>query len=314
MKAANRGRGSAAASVVALLLLSIAAGCGMGATVGGNGGAPVVVGSKNFTEQVILGELYAGSLEAGGFEVEKRLNLGNEQIADGALQSGQVDLYPEYTGTALTAILEDAGEHPESPEETYEAAKRLYAEREPAAVMLRPARYESNYGIVVRREVAEERGLATLSDLAEASPELTFVSFSEFLDRQDGYPNMRRHYPALDFGEIVVVGDIGLRYERLMSGDADVGIGFTTDGQLASEELVVLRDEKKIWPFYHPAPVVRAETLEENPEIEDILDRVSATLDVEAMREMTGAVDLEGERPEAVARRHLQGEGLLEGQ
>jgi len=271
-----------------------------------------VVGSKNFTEQVILGELYAQALAAKGFEVEKRLDLGNEQVADEALSSGEIDLYPEYTGTALQAILGYEGEPPRTPEETYRTARRLYAEREPPTVMLRPARFQNGHAIVVRRRVAEERGLRTLGDLAEASPELTFVAFSEFLDRQDGYPNMQEHYPALDFGEIFVVKDIELRYARLMEGEADAGIGFTTDPQLASDELVVLEDEKGIWPHYQPAPVVRAEALEETPGIEAVLDRVSGRLEEGDMRELNGAVDMDGQAPEAVARRFLEREGLLD--
>jgi osmoprotectant transport system substrate-binding protein len=274
-------------------------------------GSAVTVGSKNFTEQVILGELYAQALEAEGFRVERRLNLGNEQVADGALQSGEIDLYPEYTGTALAAILGHSGEPPKTPEETYRLARRLYEERDPPVVMLAPAGFESAYGIVVRRTVAEERDLETLGDLAEASPELTFVSFSEFLDRQDGYPNMRENYPALDFEEIVVVRDIQLRYNRLLTGEADAGIGFTTDPQLLSEELVVLRDEKGIWPYYHPAPVVRSDTLRANPEIEEILNRVSKSLTVETMRELNGRVDLDRQTPDRVARAYLRERGLI---
>lgn len=283
---------------------------------GGGGGATISVGSKNFTEQYILGNMYAEALENAGFNVERNLNLGSEQIADRALQSGEIDLYPEYTGTALVAILdygEDNLAELKSPEETYEAARELYAERDPADTMLEPASFNNTYGIFVRSEIAEERNLETLADLAQASPELTFVSYSEFQNRSDGYPNMQRNYPAFDFQEIIIANQLGLRYQGVQGGgEGDVGVGFQTDGQLASDELTVMEDEKDIWPFYNPAPVVRSDTLEENPEMEKVLNEVTASLDVETMRELNGRVDLEQEDPEDVAREYLEQEGLME--
>jgi osmoprotectant transport system substrate-binding protein len=295
-----------------LLALSACGNAGGGSGQGGGGGPTITVGSKNFTEQFILGELYAQTLEANGFTVERSLNLGSEQIADGALQDGQIDFYPEYTGTALTALLGYEGENPATPEETYEEARSRYAERDPADTMLPYANFNNNYGIFVRRDVAEEYGLETLDDLAQAAPELTFATFSEFQDREDGYPNMVDNYPGLEeFEDIITANDLGLRYQGVENGEADVGVGFLTDGQLTSPELVVLEDEKSIWPFYYPAPVVRSDVLEENPEIEEILNSVTETLDVDNMREMNGQVDTGGEDPEDVARDFLEQQGLI---
>jgi osmoprotectant transport system substrate-binding protein len=304
-------------TLLAALALTLLAACG---NVGGEqasdqgGGPAITIGSKDFTEQFILGELYAQALEANGFNVEKKLNLGSEQIADKALQNGQIDMYPEYTGTALVATLDYEGDPAslKTPEETYQKAKELYAQRDPADTMLTPAPFNNSYGIFVRSEVAEERDLETLADLAEASPDLTFVSYSQFQNRSDGYPNMQKNYPALDFGEIRIVNQLGLRYQGLQGGEGDVGVGFTTDGQLASDELVVMEDPKGIWPFYYPAPVVRTEVLEQNPEMRDVLNEVSASLDVETMRELNGQVDLEQEDPEDVAAEHLEDEGIVE--
>ncbi|MDP9454583.1 MAG: glycine/betaine ABC transporter substrate-binding protein [Actinobacteria bacterium] len=309
------------AAIVALLALTVAA-CGNagGGDQGGGGGGgegdgpSVTVGSKNFTEQFVLGELYAQALEAKGFNVERQLNLGSEQIADRALQDGQIDFYPEYTGTALVALLdysEQKLENLNTPEATYEEARKLYSERNPADTMLTPADFNNNYGIFVRREIAEERNLKTMEDLAEASPELRFASYSEFQDRSDGYPNMQENY-NFDFGDITIANDLGLRYQGVTQGDADVGVGFLTDGQLASDDLVVMEDEKGIWPFYYPAPVVRSDVLEENPEMEEILNSVSETLNVDVMRDLNGRVDLQQEEPADVAREHLEAEGLLE--
>src|SRR3712207_4152685 len=257
-------------ALLAALALALLAACGnvggSGESGGGEGGPTITIGSKNFTEQYILGELYAQALEANGFNVEKKLDLGSEQIADKALQSGQIDMYPEYTGTALVAIHGVEGKTPKTPEATYQRAKELYAKRDPADTMLTPAQFNNTYGIFVRSEVAEQNDLKTLADLAEVSPELTFISFSEFQNRSDGYPNMQKNYPGLEFGDVKIVNSIGGPiYQGVLQGEGDVGVGFTTDGQLASEELAVMEDPKGIWPFYYPAPVVRSDVLEKNP-------------------------------------------------
>jgi osmoprotectant transport system substrate-binding protein len=305
-------------AIPALLALLILAACGnvgdSGGSEDGGGGPEITVGSKNFTEQYILGELYAQALAANGFSVEKKLDLGSEQIADKALQNGQIDMYPEYTGTSLVATLDYPGDPADlkTPEETYQKAKELYAKRDPADTMLTPAPFNNSYGIFVRKDVAEEKNLKTLADLAEASPDLTFVSYSEFQNRSDGYKNMQKNYPALDFGEIRIVNQLGLRYQGLQGGEGDVGVGFTTDGQLASDDLVVMQDPKSIWPFYYPAPVVRSDVLEQNPKMKGVLDEVSGSLDVETMRELNGKVDLEQEDPEDVAAEFLQEKGIVE--
>jgi osmoprotectant transport system substrate-binding protein len=300
--------------ITALGLLALAACGNVGDTGGseeGGGGPTVTVGSKNFTEQYILGELYAQALEAKGFNVEKKLDLGASVIADKALQNGQIDMYPEYTGTSLVEILEQK-EQPDTPEATYQKAKKLYAQRDPADTMLTPAQFNNTYGIFVRKDVAEEYDLETLADLAEASPELKFVLFSDFRSREDGYPNMQKNYPAFDFGDLVIVNSIGGPiYQGVLQGEGDVGVGFTTDGQLASDELVVMEDPKSIWPFYYPAPVVRSDVLEKNPRMEGVLNSVSETLDAETMRELNSQVDIEQEDPEDVAAEYLKDQGLV---
>jgi osmoprotectant transport system substrate-binding protein len=300
------------ALLAALALIALAA-CGNvgegGGSEGGGGGSKITVGSKNFTEQYIL---YAQALAANGFNVEKKLDLGSAAIADKALQNGQIDLYPEYTGTSLVEIFKQE-EQPDTPEATYQRAKELYADRDPADTMLTPAQFNNTYGIFVRKEVAEESNLQTLADLAEVSPELTFVSFSEFQNRSDGYPNMQKNYPGLDFGEVKIVNSIGGPiYEGVLQGEGDVGVGFTTDGQLASEELAVMEDPKSIWPIYYPAPVVRSDVLEKNPKVRGVLNEVSASLDAETMRKLNAQVDIEREEPEDVAKEYLEDKGLIE--
>jgi osmoprotectant transport system substrate-binding protein len=307
------------ALLAALALLGLAA-CGNVGSSGGSGssaedesgGPPITVGSKNFTEQYVLGELYAQALEAKGFNVEKKLDLGSAAIADKALQNGQIDMYPEYTGTSLVEIFKQE-EQPDTPEATYQKAKQLYTERDPADTMLTPAPFNNTYGIFVRKDVAGEYDLKTIADLAEVSPKLAFVLFSEFKNREDGYPNMQKNYPAFDFGDFVIVNSIGSPiYQGVLQGEGDVGVGFTTDSQLASDELVVMEDPKSIWPFYYPAPVVRSDVLEQNPKMEEVLNSVSETLDADTMRQLNAQVDIEQEDPEDVAAEHLEDEGIVE--
>jgi osmoprotectant transport system substrate-binding protein len=299
------------------LLLVVACG-NVGGTdsagTGGGGGPTITVGSKDFTEQFILGSMYAQALDANGFNGVAKLDLGSEQIADKALQNGQIDLYPEYTGTSLVAIVPFDGDPASlnSPEDTYEAARKGYAERKPADTMLTPAPFNNTYGIFVRSSVAEKEGLTNMEELARASKDLTFISYSQFQNRSDGYPNMQKNYPALDFEDIKIVNELGLRYSGLESGEGDVGVGFTTDGQLTSDQLVVMKDPKSIWPFYYPAPVVRSDVLKKYPKIEKILNEVSASLDVETMRELNGQVDLDQEDPEDVAKEYLEEEGIVD--
>src|SRR5215211_4186731 len=196
------------------LSLALVVACG---NVGGSGssdtgGPTITVGSKNFAEQYILGYMYAQALDANGFNGVAKGELGSEKIAYKALQNGQIDLYPEYTGTSLVSLLPYQGAYPDTPEATYQAAKKLYAKRNPADTMLTPAPFNDTYGIFVRKQVAKSHDLKTLTDLAEASSDLTFVSFSEFQNRSDGFPNMKKNYPEIDFKEIKIVNSLGLRY------------------------------------------------------------------------------------------------------
>ncbi|MGB3683807.1 MAG: glycine betaine ABC transporter substrate-binding protein [Rubrobacteraceae bacterium] len=299
-------------ALLALALTTLAA-CGSGGGSGGQGSkGEITVGSKNFTEQVILGELYSQALEADGYDVNKRLDLGNVTVMDKALQSGEIDMYPEYTGTALVTALGYEGEQFDTPEGTYDKTKELYEERDPAATMLEQASFNNTYGIAVRKDVADEYGIKTLADLAEASPNLVFASFSEFQQRSDGFPNIEESYPATNFEDVKVVNDLGLRYQALSQGDADVAVGFTTDGQLRSDDLVVVEDQKNIWPFYHPAPVIKQEVLDNNEDIAGVINPVTESLDLETMQTLNGRVDLDNEDPSAVAEEYLTEEGLLE--
>lgn len=315
----NKTKMTVRALLAALFTLALAAACGNVGEEGGSGPSgssgdksAIVVGSKNFTEQYVLGELYAQAMEAEGLSVETKLDLGSAQVADKALRSGQIDIYPEYTGTALVDLLGYKGKDLSTPEATYKKTKELYEKREPATTMLQPADFNNTYGVFVTRKVAERRNLETLSDLAEASPDLTFVAFTEFLSRPDSYPNMKKNYPAFNWKDTFTVNSIGGPiYQGVRQGEGEVGIGFTTDAQLASDDFVVMEDPKSIWPFYYPGPVVRSEVLEKNPKIEEVLNSVNETLDAKTMRQLNAQVDIEQEDPEDVAQEYLEKEGLL---
>jgi len=301
--------------VTALLAVTAACGGGAGGGAGGgdSGGPKVSVGSKKFTEQILLGEMYAQAFEDEGYDVTRKLNLGSEQVMDKSLQDGTIDMYPEYTGTAYVAILKKPPEsYPKTAKETYEQVAEFYKNRKDTPMqMLPPAPFENNYGIVMLTKEANKLGIDTLEDLAAKSDQLVFSSYSEFQNRSDGYPNMKENYPKLDFKEIKIVNDLGIRFKALAEGEADVGIGYTTDGQLASPKLKVIEDTKTIWPIYEPAPVVTQEFLDKNGDAKKILNEVSASLNADKMRALNGAVDLEQEDYEDVARQHLEDEGII---
>jgi osmoprotectant transport system substrate-binding protein len=302
--------------VAALVFVAAACGGGGGGASGGEsgGGPSVTVSSKKFTEQIILGYLYALAFEDEGYDVERKMNLGSEQVMDKSLQDGTIDVYPEYTGTAYVAILKKPSDsYPKSDEETYEQVAEFYKNRKDTPMqMLPPAPFNNSYGIVMLTDEANKLGIEDLNDLAEKSDQLVFSSYSEFQNRSDGYPNMQKNYnDGFDFKEIKIVNDLGIRYKALAEGEADVGIGYTTDGQLASPKLKVIEDPKTIWPIYEPAPVVTQEFLDKNPDAKKILNEVSSSLNADKMRALNGAVDLEQEDYEDVARQHLEDEGII---
>jgi osmoprotectant transport system substrate-binding protein len=306
----------AVTAMLVAALVFVAAACGGSSGSGGgdsSSGPSVSVGSKKFTEQILLGEMYAQAFEDEGYNVEKKLNLGSEQVMDKSLQDGTIDVYPEYTGTAYVAILKKPPEsYPKTEEETYKQVAAFYKNRKDTPMqMLEPAPFENNYGIVMLTDEADKLGIENLDDLAAKSDQLVFSSYSEFQNRSDGYDNMKENYPQLDFKDIKIVNDLGIRYKALAEGEADVGIGFTTDGQLASPKLKVIEDNKDIWPKYYPAPVVTQEFLDNNKDAKKILNEVSASLNADKMRELNGQVDLEQEDYEDVARQHLEDEGII---
>jgi osmoprotectant transport system substrate-binding protein len=267
--------------------------------------SPVRVGSKNFTEQFVLGELYAQALEAAGIKTEKKLNLGGTLIAHKALEEKQIDLYPEYTGTMLLAILK--AEAMTDAKAVYDKVKAEYATK--GLVVLDQANVNNTYVLVVKPEVAAKYKLETLSDMAKVAKELTLGAGPEFRDRKDGLPGLKAKY-GIEFKEDQQLA-IGLRYNALKGDQIQVVNGYSTDGMIAAMKLKRLKDDKALWPPYFIAPVVRKEALDANPKIGEVVNKVSALLDEASMAAMNYQVDGEKMEPRDVAHDFLKAKGLV---
>lgn len=267
---------------------------------------PVKIGSKNFTEQFIVAEIYAQALEKEGVEVQRRLNLGATQIAHTALTSGEIDLYPEYTGTALAAVVK--GELTSNADQIYADVKKHYEEKL-GLTLLKPTAINNGYAIILLPEKAEEYKLKTLTDLGPASKDLTFGAEGTFGERKDGLPGLESVY-GIKFKEFVKFAKLGIRYSALTSGQIDVSFGFSTDWQIEDSKLTVLEDDKGLFPPYYLVPVVRQEALKANPKIAEVLDKIAPLLTNEKMRAMNAAVERDRKEPAEVAAEFLKAEGV----
>lgn len=269
---------------------------------------PVIrVASKDFTEQFILGEMYAQLLEANGFKVERKLNLGGTPIAQKALESNEIDLYPEYTGTGLLTVLKLPVNT--DPAAVYNTVKSEYANRF-NLVWLDPAPMNNTQAVAMKRSKAQELGIETISDLVAQASNLVMVGPPEFQEREDGLPGMRQVYGDFSFKEYKSV-DPGLRYQAINEGQADVTVAFGTDGEIAAFDLVILRDDKGLWPPYQVAPVIRKEVLDANPKIAEILNGLAPLLTDEVMQKLNYEVSGKQREPADVAMEFLQQQGLL---
>ena len=281
-----------------------------GSGSGDNSDITITVGSKNFTEQLILGEMYAQILEDRGFNVERSLNLGGTLVAHEALVAGEIDLYPEYTGTGLLVILEM--ETMSDPDEVFDIVSTEYMEQFDLVWLDQTPMNNSN-ALAVTREWSEENGVTTISELAEVSADLTLAAVPDFPEREDGQLGLERVY-GLEFGEILIF-DPGLKYQAFLDGEADVVLAFGTDGQVAGYDLVILEDDQGLWPPYHVAPVVRQQTLDEAPEVAEALNELAPLLTSEVMAELNWQVDGdEAMEPADVAQAFLEENGLIGGE
>lgn len=261
----------------------------------------VQIGSKDFTENLILGELFALALEDQGIPVERRLGLSSALVHE-ALIRGDIDLYPEYTGTGLLTVLQLPLET--DPQIVFDTVAREYLERYDV-VWLDMASANNSQGIVVTREVSERYNITTISDLQREAHRLRFASQGEFDHRVDALPLLREVYGPIDFASSTIF-DNALKYEVMRSGQADAAPAYTTEGQLTDPDFVLLEDDRQAWPPYNIAPIIRAETLEAFPEIASILNALMADLTSEKMTELNAQADVEGIPFKEVAYNYFQ--------
>ncbi|MDQ7859337.1 MAG: glycine betaine ABC transporter substrate-binding protein [Armatimonadota bacterium] len=292
--------------VLLVLVAAVAAACGQR-----GGGAPVTVkiGSKDFTEEFILAEMYALLLEDAGFRVERKFNLGGTPVAHEALVKGDIDLYPEYTSTGLLTVLRESPLA--DPQAVLEAVRRGYREKFNLE-WLEPAQFNNTQALATTPEVSTRYGIRTYSDLAAKAGELRLGGPAEFAEREDGIKGLQRAYGGFVFKEFRQLGTGSLRYEALKNGQVDVVVAFGTDGQISGLGLVLLEDDKRFYPAYQAAPVVRAGLAQQNPKIAETLNKLAPLLTEEVMAGLNWKVDgPEKQEFAAVAKAFLQEKGLI---
>ncbi len=270
----------------------------------------VTIGSKNFTEEFILGEIYAQALKAGGYTVRKQLDYGSELVAYKGVREGKLDAYPEYTGTALTTFFEvEPSEIPKDEQEAYEAAKAGFAKS--GVTALPPTPFTDSNAVGMTRAHAAELGVKTISDLKKLAPRLTLSGSPECRRRLDCKLGLERIY-GLRFKRYLPTA-LPDRHKVLTSGKADVSIVFSTDGQITADDLLVLEDDKKLFPPYNVSLVVNDKAAQRaGPDLPKIVGQVQQDLSTKVMQELNSRVDLDKEKPAAVAREYLQQFGYTE--
>ncbi|MBU9726578.1 MULTISPECIES: glycine betaine ABC transporter substrate-binding protein [Diplocloster] len=279
--------------IAGVLLTGMLAGCG------GKKTEAIRVGTKDFTENLIVGEIYALALEDAGYEVERIFDIAGS-VVHTSITNNEIDLYPEYTGTGLLTILQlpmitDA-------QQVYDTVKEEYKKKYDL-VWLDYAQANDGEGIVIRTDVAEKLGISTLSDLQKHASEIRFVSQGDFDQREDGLMALEQVYGPFDWKSSTVY-DGGLRYSVLSNNEGDAAPAYTTEGPLVKPEFTLLEDDKHVWPPYNLAPVVRQDLLDKYPDVADILNKISAGLDTETVTELNAAVDVDKREYEEVAKEY----------
>jgi glycine betaine/choline ABC-type transport system substrate-binding protein/ABC-type proline/glycine betaine transport system permease subunit len=277
-----------------------------------NGSKPTItIGSKNFTEEFILGEIYAQALQAAGYKVKKQLNLGSEQIALKALKSGQIDAYPEYTGTALTSFFKvKIDDVPKDPAQAYDQTKAEFAKI--GFTAFAPTPFTDSNGFAMTQEGAQKAGNATtLSSLVTKAPSLTLAGPPECAQRPDCKLGLEKVY-KLKFKTFKSI-DLAKRHEVLKNGQADVSLVFTTDGQIKADNLVLLKDDKSLFPPYNASLIAKTSVVDAaGPDFKKTVDLVTKGLTLEVMQELNSRVDLDKQTPAAVAGEYLKEAGYLQ--
>ncbi len=269
----------------------------------------IVVGGKNFTEQQIMSQMTAQLLQAKGFKVDVKAGMGSAVLRQ-AQESGQIDVYWEYTGTSL--ITYNKISERLSATDTYAKVKELDAAK--GLVWLNPSKANNTYSLAMNRDDAAKQGIVSISDLAakvKAGAKLTFGSNAEFYARPDGLKPLEEKYGFEFARENVKRMDTGLVYQALKEKQVDVGLVFATDGRIPAFNFVVLKDDRNYFPAYALTPVVRKQVLDANPKIAESLNALSAKLDDATMARLNASVDVDKKTVEDVARTFLKEQGLV---
>lgn len=269
------------------------------------------VGSKEFTEQYILGNMYKLLLENAGYTVEYQ-PLGGTSELHQALLNNNIDLYPEYTGTGLLTILEENYDPSMTADDVYNAVSKGYLDKF-NLVWGKQTAFNNTYCLTMTQAKSDELGIKTLSDLSQKSSDLVFGTTQEFTERPDGLPGLQEMYGGFQFKDVKAL-DPGLLYSDIDNGDIDVTTCFGTDGQISAYNLVVLKDDKGFWPPYPVGPVVRKEIVDQHPDVLSTLDQLAPLLDGDTMSGLNWEVAGNGREPDEVAKEFLTQKGLISSQ
>lgn len=290
-------------------LLAALTAAALAGTAGAASAQKIIIGGKNYTEQLVIAAITGEYLTAKGFSVDLRTGLGTSALRQ-AQEAGQVDLYWEYTGTSLITFNKVTDKL--DADATYARVRELDAAK--GLVWLNPSRANNTYALAMRKADATAKGIATLSDLAakqKAGPAMKFGCNAEFYSRQDGLAPLQQAY-GFQFGrENVVRMDTGLVYQALRDSQVEVGLVFATDGRIPAFDFVVLRDDKGFFPTYAMTPVIRKAVQDANPRLTDLLNALSAKLDDQVMARLNALVDVDKKTPEQVAAEFLKAENLV---
>lgn len=251
--------------------------------------ATIRIGTKDFTENLIVGELYALALEGAGYKVERVPNIAGSVIHS-SIVNNDIDMYPEYTGTGLLSILKV--DMLTDPDAVYKKVKEEY-KKQFKITWLDYSKANDGAGLVIRSEVSKNLGITTITDLQKHVSKLRFASQGEVDQRADGIPALEKVYGKFNWKSSKVY-DNSLKYEVLKNNEADVAPAYTTEGQLVNkDQFTLLKDDKQVWPPYNLAPVVRDNVLDTNPEIAEVINKVSAALDTETVTALNAKVDVD---------------------
>ena len=294
--------------VVLLTSCGLSPSTGSSSSSGPSSGGTIIVGSKSFTENILIGDMMYDLLSANlkGVTIENKSNLGGTMVPWNALQSGQIDMYTEYTGTGLVDILKQPVV--QDPNQVYSIVKQQYPQKFHIDWM-QPIGFNDTYAIAVPTALAQQYNLKTISDLAAVAPNLVFGAEPEYYTRPDGYPGLIKTY-GLHFKSTKSM-NVGLKYAAVGNNQVQVLDVFSTDALLIQYKMVVLQDDKSFFPPYYAAPIVREDILSKYPQVATILNKLAGKLDDTAMQKLNYAVDVQHQPDTDVAKQFLVSIGLL---